>query len=268
MRNCDDSRRDQRTKKSRGSQHRDPRYGLPPPGAFNSASFLAGPAFAPESWVSLFGIQLAAAPVAADSAPLPTALGGIIVTVTDSDGVITSAQLQFVGPEQINFLMPSNVAVGPAVITVIRDNGPDYETTVEIAAVAPGLFSANANGTGVAAGFAIRVREDGSQVTEPLFFFDQAQGRFVTSPISFGPETESLFLVLFGTGIRGHQGLSTVQLTVGGEPIPVLFAGDQQEFAGLDQLNAGPLSRTLSGVVNAALTINGMAANVLTFEVF
>jgi uncharacterized protein (TIGR03437 family) len=241
---------------------------LPPPGAFHGASFLPGPAFAPDSWVSLFGIELAAAAVAAESVPLPTALGGIGVTLTDSGGIPHNAQLLYVGPNQINFLAPSNVAAGPAVVTVVRDGGPDYETTIEIAPVAPGLFAANANGTGVAAGFAIRVRGDGSQVAEPLFVFDSGQGLFVTSPISHGPETESLYLMLFGTGLRGHAGLETVELTVGGEPVPVQYAGDQLQFAGLDQLNAGPLPRTLSGVLDAVLTVDGATANTLTLELF
>jgi hypothetical protein len=49
--------------------------------------------------------------------------------------------------------------------------------TIPVAPVAPGLFAANANGRGVAAALALRVRADGSQQFEPIARFDPARKR-------------------------------------------------------------------------------------------
>ena len=73
--------------------------------------------------------------------------------------------------------------------------------------------------------------------------------------------------MLFGTGIRGFT--SQVSATVGGENVAVLGAVPQGEFVGLDQVNIGPLPRTLigRGEVPIDLTADGQAANTVTVNV-
>ena len=75
-----------------------------------------------------------------------------------------------------------------------------------------------------------------------------------------------MFLVLFATGVRGRSDLSAVQATIGGQEIPVLFAGDQGFFLGLDQFNLGPISRDLigRGEVEIVIIVDGVVANVVT----
>ena len=50
-----------------------------------------------------------------------------------------------------------------------------------------------------------------------------------------------------------------------GLSVPVLFAGAQGTFAGEDQVNIGPLPRSLAGQgnVNLILAADGQAANVV-----
>jgi uncharacterized protein (TIGR03437 family) len=55
-----------------------------------------------------------------------------------------------------------------------------------------------------------------------------------------------LFLILFGTGLRGRSSLSNVSATIGGVKAPVEYTGAQGEFAGLDQVNLA-LPRSLAG---------------------
>jgi probable HAF family extracellular repeat protein len=57
-----------------------------------------------------------------------------------------------------------------------------------------------------------------------------------------------------------------VTLTVGGVTVPVLYAGPQGQYAGLDQVNAGPLPHSFEGrgEINAALTVDGKLANAVT----
>jgi len=51
------------------------------------------------------------------------------------------------------------------------------------------------------------------------------------------PDSDQLFLVLFGTGMRFRSSLSNVSVKIGGIDAPVEYAGPQGEFAGLDQIN-------------------------------
>jgi len=62
----------------------------------SAASFAVGAALAPESIASGFGKDLTAATQTANGAPLPTALGGVSVSVTDSAGIDRPAPLFFV----------------------------------------------------------------------------------------------------------------------------------------------------------------------------
>ena len=234
-------------------------------GFVHAASFVAPP-FAPASIVSLFGLNLAGVTEVATSTPLPTSLAGTTVTVTDSEGVARLAALFFVSSGQINFLIPEETAEGLATITVTDSEGRQSSATINIVSVAPGLFSANSNGEGVAAASWARAHADGTHTFGLIFEFDSGSGVFVARPVDLGAEDDEVFLVLFGTGIRNRSDLSAVTATVGGEPVDVTFAGEQGEFVGLDQINAGPLPRSLigRGEVRIVLTVDGLVVNVVT----
>ncbi|MGH7187514.1 MAG: hypothetical protein ACREIB_14700, partial [Pseudomonadota bacterium] len=155
-----------------------------------SAASYISTSLAPESIVSVFGSGLATATLAASSTPLPTTLAGTTVKVRDSAGTERLAPLFFVSPTQINYQMPPGTAVGAATITVTSGDGAIFTGTAQIAPVAPGLFSANASGQGVAAAVALRIKADGAQSFEPVARFDAAQNKFVTMPIDLGPESD------------------------------------------------------------------------------
>ncbi len=232
-----------------------------------SAASFTGGLLAPESVTAAFGSGLATQTVAATTQPLPTTLGGVTVEVTDSAGQNRPAPLFFVAPTQINYVMPAGTASGVAVVRVTSGGSQVAQGAVQIAAVAPALFAANANGQGVAAAVALRIR-GGVQSFEPVAQFDPAQNRFVPTPIDLGPETDQVFLVLFGTGLRSRSALSAVSLTVGGAAAEVQAAGAQGEFAGLDQVN-GRLPRSLigRGEVDVALTVDARTANVVRVSI-
>jgi len=233
-----------------------------------SAASFTGTALAPESIVSAFGTLLATATQVANSLPLPTTLAGTTVRVRDSAGANPSAQLFFVSAGQVNYLMPAGLANGPATVTVTSGDGAVSIGAIQVATVAPGLFAANANGQGVASGVALRVRGE-TQTFEPIAQFDSAQNRFVPAPISLGPEGDQVFLILYGTGLRNRSSLAAVTCTIGGVAVPVLYAGDTPGFAGLDQVNIGPLPRSLAGrgEVDVALIVDGRPANILRIRV-
>ena len=70
--------------------------------------------------------------------------------------------------------------------------------------------------------------------------------------------------------IRFQHNARSVTASVGGVSVPVLFAGAQGTFVGEDQINVGPLPRSLAGQgkVNVAVVADGIAANTtnLTFK--
>ncbi len=235
-------------------------------GILNGASFLGGP-YAPALIVSLFGSNLATSTEQAGSTPLPTSLLGTTMTVTDSTGTERPGSLFLVSPTQINLLIPPKTAIGPATVTVTTADGNSSSAAIQTEAVAPGLFAANANGEGVAAALALMVGDDGSQNTDFVFELDSTQGKFVALAIDLGPEGAQVFLLRFGTGVRGFT--SQVTATVGGESVPVLGAIPQGQFVGLDQINIGPLPRSLAGrgEVNVVLTADVKHANTVTVDI-
>jgi uncharacterized protein (TIGR03437 family) len=234
----------------------------------SAASFESG-AVAPESIVAAFGTDLATATRAAAATPLPTELAGTTVKIRDSAGRETLAPLFFVSNAQVNYLIPAGMANGAATLSVTAGDGFVSSGAIQIGAVAPGLFAANANGQGVAAAVALRVKADGAQVFEPVARWDATQNRFVSAPIDLGPAGEQVFLIVFGTGLRYRSALSAVTATLGGTSLTALYAGAQGEFAGLDQINLGPIPRSLAGrgEMNLALMAEGQAANLVTANV-
>ena len=227
-----------------------------------SAASLNVGSVAPESIVSGFGAELSSATGEVESLPLPTSLAGVNVLVTDSTGRERMAGLFFSSPRQINYQVPPGTAEGEAVVSVVSAGRVVAGGNLQVTAVAPGLFAANANGRGTAAAQLLRVERDGSQSFQSTARFDAERNEFVSTSIDFGPDGDRLFLVLFGTGIRFHDG--DVTAMVGGEAVDVLFAGRQPQFVGVDQVNLR-LPRTLAGrgEVDIVLVVDGQAANTV-----
>jgi len=232
----------------------------------SAASFL-GTELARDSIVAVFGASLATTTQVATSTPLPTALAGTTVKVRDSAGTERLAPLFFVAPAQINYLMPAGTTTGTATITITSGDGSISAGTIQIAATAPGLFSANASGTGVAAAVVLRRNAAGQDTFEAVSRVES--GNIVPVPIDLGAATDQVFPILYGTGIRGRSALSAVTARVGDVSVPVLFADDQGQFAGVDQINIGPLPRSLAGrgVVNVVLTVDGKTTNTVTVSI-
>ena len=239
----------------------------PTPSFVSAASFL-GQTLASESIVAAFGANLATGVGSASSLPLPTVLLGTTVRVRDSFGVERFAPLFFVAPSQVNFLIPADTANGASTITIISGNNSISVGTIQIASVAPALFSANANGRGVAAGVVSRVRANSSQSYEPISQFDQALNQFVAIPIALGPPTDQVFLILYGTGIRFHSGPPAVTASIGRVNVEVLYAGHVIGLAGLDQVNLSlPRSLIGRGEVDVVITVDGKVANTVRVSI-
>ena len=220
----------------------------------------SGTVVAPGSIASAFGKQIGASTESAHSLPLPTILGGASVSVMDSAKVSRLAPLFYVSPNQINFVVPDATATGMATVTIMNGDPTPTSTTVKVAVVAPGLFTANSQGTGVAAAIAIR-RIIATQTDTEIPVFHCDANACGSDPIDLD-DSSNVFLELFGTGIRGRTTLANVSATIGGTAVTVLFAGAQGQFPGLDQVNLMlPLTLKAKGETDVVLTVDGLVAN-------
>jgi uncharacterized protein (TIGR03437 family) len=230
-----------------------------------SAANYRGDSVAPEAITAAFGVGLAATSMSAPGGPsLPTTLGDVTIIVRDSAGVERAAPIFFVSAGQLNFQIPVGTAPGVASISTRSSLGSSGPSPVNIAGLAPGLFTKNAMGTGLSASVVLRRKADGSQSFEPTARFDAGTNQFVPVPIDLGAATDQVFLVPFGTGFRNRSATGSLTAMVGGAAAQVTFAGPQGDFFGVDQANI-LLPRTLigRGVVDVILTIDGMPTNTV-----
>jgi uncharacterized protein (TIGR03437 family) len=229
----------------------------------NGASFLSGP-LAPDSFATAKGTGLATTTQSGGPPPYPTNLGGTTVSVRDSSGAQQLAQLSYVSPTQVNYVVPKGTALGQATVTVTAGNGTAAGGSVTIAAIDPGMFVFG--GTNIAAAWVIRVHADNSQTYENAYAVTSG-GALVAAPIDVSPASGQVFLELYGTGFRGHSSAAnSVTVTAGGVSLPVSYAGQQggasSTFPGLDQIDVLlPPSLAGKGDVTIQVTVDGQAAN-------
>jgi uncharacterized protein (TIGR03437 family) len=223
---------------------------------------------ASEGLYSIFGLNLATHSVRADAGATPATLDGASASIKDAAGVTRGVSLIFVSPRQINFIAPAGMAAGSGMLLVKNSAGQITSMSVEIRSIAPGIFSADMTGKGLAAAVVVRVRPDGSQSSNVAADCSSTPGQCVAIPIDLGSTDERVYLSLYGTGIRGRSSLSATTVSIASAPVDVLYAGSQIQYPGLDQINV-PLPATLagSGEVDVSVTVDGRTANTVRIAI-
>jgi uncharacterized protein (TIGR03437 family) len=194
---------------------------------------------APGALVSLFGLDLAGALVAAAGAALPAELDGVRVAVRDSRGVSADASLILVSPQQVNLALPTALAPGIASLVVQRQGEATHRDWLRVDAQAPALFAASADGMGPPAGEVLYVFPDGTREWEWLSVTDPQQPGAPPQPrlIRLGQPDVEVYVTLYGTGWRFAAEDTPPKALLGGLPVTPVYSGPQGQFAGLDQLN-------------------------------
>lgn len=198
----------------------------------NAADNQSG-ALAPNTIGTIYGANLAFNTVAISvndirGGTLPTVLNGSETRVFVNN---YPADLYYVSPAQINFLVPPNLLALPAIVRVVIDSlaGPDIH--VRLALAAPGLFQLDAHN-------AVATRPDGSVLTpsSPARPGDiailWATGLGETRPPAVNGQLPTAAAPLVATA-----NLSIRLDGVAVDPAAIDYAGVAPGFAGLYQIN-------------------------------
>lgn len=241
---------------------------LPGNSVVNGASFRPATdlnsGISPGSIVTIFGSNLANGFRTASNLPLPTSLLDTSVTF---NGI--PAPLIAVSGAQINAQVPFEVPVGTVSVEVKRGSEQSAAQMVTVAAVSPGIFTVNQQGTGQGAilisNTAILAAPAGinpGQQARParrgefISIFCTALGDVTNRPLTGTPAT--------GTP---SVSLATVTATIGGITVPVSFSG-LTGFVGLYQVDAQvPAGAATGDAVDVLLDIGGVTSNRVTIAI-
>jgi len=219
----------------------------------NAASFATDKIVAPDTIAAAFSnfVTQNNQSYSAQAQPLPTTLGGVRVRIGDTD-----AGLFFASPNQLNFQVPPGLADNPnATITVTNSDNSTRTGTLAVVRAAPGVFTANSSGTGVAA----------AQTTlDGVSYQSIVNSDGTERSVDAGTKDKPNFLILYATGLRNTPGSVTV--TFQGVPGRVDFVGPQGLVA-LDQINVViPPELAGLGSVRVVVKANGRTANTVTMR--
>jgi uncharacterized protein (TIGR03437 family) len=205
---------------------------------------------APGAVASAFGANLANSAVQAQSLPLGSSLGGVTVTIADAAGNTANADLYYVSLSQLNFVVPATIGSGVATVTVTNNGNKVASGNALIAGVAPALYTADASGSGFAAAIAANA------ASSSLIAKCAASG-CTANPIDLSQG--AVYLALYGTGIRNS---ASVTVTIGNENVTPMYAGPQNQYPGLDQINVQiPADLKGRGRLSVVVTVNGQISN-------
>jgi uncharacterized protein (TIGR03118 family) len=219
-----------------------------PAGVINGASFL--PPLAPNTWATVVGGGLAASSRSWASTDL---VGGNLPTVIDGVSVSVNgvpAEISFVGPSQVDFLIPATAAVGAAQIQVISNEQVSAPATVNLTLTAPAFFWLTGNK------YIVSTHANGT-VTGPTTLIPGA-----TTPVKAG-ETIALYGTGFTVNTPGVGAVALPSVTIGGIAATVTFAG--QIDAGITQINVVVPATVPSGDAAVVATMGGQQSQANAF---
>jgi trimeric autotransporter adhesin len=197
-----------------------------------------------------------------------TTLGTVSVTV---DG--QNAPMLYVSQNQISIQIPYEVQVKAARPVVITYGSSTANSTVDVQATAPGIFTANGTGTGQAAAlnydsttqlYTLNSGTNLAKIGELICLYLTGEGIYNTPPLSGGPSDTGYMVPDNLTPLPQVNPAPTV--TIGGQVAdvtnPAFYAGPiPGSMLGLLQINAVvPTGATTGAAVPVVVSIGGNAS--------
>ena len=186
--------------------------------------------------LSLFAVQAQRLP----DGSFPRTLAHASLTVN-----ARAAELLYVSPTQINFVVPAGTEMGTATVIVRNHDGYEARGSIMIVPAAPGVFTEAGDGTGAAIAL------------EAV--------NFLRTPIDpLDANNNQRRLIIFATGVR-HA--ASVSVTLRGIPLIVETIAPAPDLSGLDELHV-VLPRALrgAGVVPLSVRADGRDSNPTTIN--
>ncbi len=218
----------------------------------SSASY--GEIVAPGSRATIFGSALAPESVAGDLArdfSLPRELAGVVVEVEGRP-----AELAYVSPTQINFIVPRATKDGAAQVEVSAAGAVRAAGVVEVARAAPGIFTANGSGAGPALAF--------NSAT-------YAAAPFPTQTVELPGCDKRTRLTLLATGLLGAD---PAQIAVAftdqdglDSTASLERAGASETYPGVDEIRViAPDEAAGGGLFEVRVAVGDLASNAVAVE--
>jgi len=195
----------------------------------------------------------------------PTTLAGIAVQV---DG--QPAELYYVSPGQINFLVPDVTDFGSVNVVIANAaSGATQTSTVNLQNTAVGIFTSNSSGagpgailngvTGAGPPFLVVTPQNGGSDLRTRLAIYCTGLRYAGNPTQDSSITNvAANVTAFGSDASGNQYNFTVEYAGGSDPA----------FPGLDQVNIVlPAQLDGAGVVSLIVTAESGTSNTVTFQV-
>ena len=233
-------------------------------GVVNNASYtLQSSSVAPGSIAALFGANLtdgtSCLPPSCNptfsNGKLGTTMAGAQVTVND-----TPVPIFYAAPTQLGIQIPFDAAGASATVSVSVGGQASTPATVSLAPVAPGIFTASADGKG--AGAVTHV--DGSAVTTQ----NPARAGELVILYATGLGQVAPAVATGGLPAGASNTVAPVTLMIGGISVIPDFAGLAGCCVGLNQINARVPAGVGSGnAVPVVLSIGGQLSNTATIAV-
>ena len=224
-----------------------------------------GPDVARGGFAIGYGPVMAARDSWAKSGQTQLRLGGIAVQVTDSHGVNRPAPIFYAtaGWGQINFVIPTDSATGPARMTIVRRDGSRESTQITIADTAPGFWT-GVSCRGPAQGIATQQFADGHKSTTQIQACEPGNCWPNAIPVAPGAVTR---VAMKASGFRNVRSASEIVATAGGVRVPVISVAPGED-AGVDQVTIEiPPSLRNRGVVDLICHVNGRVSNAVQIKI-
>ncbi len=198
----------------------------------NSAAGVAG-LYAPNTFVTIYGTNLAYATAYLTPAEVS---GGVLPTVLGSTGVRVlinniPANIYYVSPTQVNLLIPTSLAPGPAMLQLVVDALAGPAIPIMLLNAAPGFFQLDATTV-------LGVHLDGSTITAAS---PAKSGEIVVLFASgLGPTNPAAIPDQIPQAAASVTPMSSFSMLINGvavDPHQILYAGVVPTFAGLFQIN-------------------------------
>jgi uncharacterized protein (TIGR03437 family) len=232
-------------------------------GVVSASAFGAFSAIAPGTWIEIYGTNLSTdrrswGTTDFQGAQAPTTLDGTGVTIGGQ-----AAFVDFISGGQVNAQVASNTPTGSQTLTVKTPAGTTSSYTVTVNSIEPGLLAPPSFNVG-------GVQYVGAVFTDlATYVLPPGAVAGVTSRRAKAGDTIVLYGVGFGAVTptisagqivgQTNQLVIAPQITIGGTPATVTFAGLVQGNVGLYQFNVTVPSVTASDKVPVTFTVGGAA---------